>query len=256
MKGMFHLVVPALAGVSCLATSPTIAQSYDSGPRAGYYNSTPAYQPMPNYQTGRVIYVPAGLSFPATLSTSISTQAARPGDLVEASVTQSINLGDSVIPAGSMVIGQITDAKSGGFLGRSGMLGVKFNRLRTPNGVETPMSAHIVGGIGKYTQIGSQSGEFAGETWKNKVGQVALRGAIGAGTGAALGTAIGAIAARGHGSGIGRGAWSGTAIGGGVGVADSLLLRKGKNVNISSGQQMQLQLDAPMSLSSASFGAF
>ena len=198
---------------------------------------------------GRVVYAPAGLVMPVTLQTSISTQVAQSGDMIQASLAQSVNLGDSQIPAGSTLIGNITDAKAGGFLGRSGMLGIKFNRLRTPDGVETPISAHIVGGIGKYTDVGSDSSDqFKGETWKTKVGQGAIRGAVGAGTGAALGTAIGAIAGRG-GAGAGRGAWSGAAIGGGLGVAQSLIMRKGRDVTIPSGMAMQVQLDAPVSIS-------
>ncbi len=206
-----------------------------------------AYGQQP-VQRGRVCYAPAGLVIPAALDISISTQAAQSGDFVQASINQAVFLGDSQIPAGSKLIGQVTDAKGGGFLGRAGTLGIKFNRLRTPDGIETPITAHIQGGIGKYGDKGSdQSDVFRGETWKTKAGQAAIRGGIGAGAGAALGTAVGAIA--GGGRGVGRGAWSGTAIGAGVGVADSLLLRKGKDVVISSGQQIQVQLDAPMSIS-------
>ncbi len=205
--------------------------------------------PPASMQRGRVVYAPAGLVLPVTLNTSISTQVAQMGDFIQATLAQPVNLGDSTIPAGSVLIGQISEAKAGGFMGRSGMLGIKFNRLRTPDGVETPITAHIMGGIGKYTEVGSDDSDVVrGETWKNKVGQVALRGAIGAGTGAALGTAIGAIAGRG-GRGAGRGAWSGTAIGGGLGVADSLLLRKGRDVTIHSGLPMQVQLDAPVAIS-------
>lgn len=197
-------------------------------------------------QQGRVAYAPAGLVLPVSLKTSISTQAAQSGDLIEAGLTDSVNLGQSAIPAGTTLVGQVTDAKAGGFLGRSGMLGIKFTRLRMPDGSEVPISAHIVGGIGKYAESGEDT--FKGETWKTKVGQAAIRGGVGAGTGAALGTAVGAIAGRG-GYGAGRGAWSGAAIGGGVGVAQSLIMRKGKEVTIRSGTAMQVQLDAPASIS-------
>ena len=230
------------------------ASGYGGPPNGGYNGQANGYNGQANgygggqpMQRGRVVYAPAGLVIPVSLRTSISTQAAQSGDLIEAALDQPINLGESSIPSGSVLIGQITEAKAGGFLGRSGMLGIKFNRLRTPDGVETPMSAHIQGGVGKYAD-GNNNDTFHGETWKNKVGQAALRGAIGAGTGAALGTAVGAIAGRG-GRGAGRGAWSGTAIGGGLGVVDSLVLRKGKEVTIHSGTQMQVQLDAPMSVS-------
>jgi hypothetical protein len=210
-------------------------------------NTTPVYG-QPPMQRGRVIYAPQGLVIPASLDISISTQAAQSGDFIQASISQPVFLGDSQIPAGSKLIGQVTEAKGGGFLGRAGTLGIKFNRLRTPDGVETPITAHIQGGIGKYGDKGGDGSDvFKGETWKTKAGQAAIRGGIGAGAGAALGTAVGAIA--GGGRGVGRGAWSGTAIGAGVGVADSLFLRKGKDVVISSGSPIQVQLDAPMSIS-------
>lgn len=213
-----------------------------------YNRNTQQGYGQPPVQRGRVAYAPAGLVIPASLDISISTQAAQSGDFVQASVNQAVFLGDSQIPAGSKLIGQVTEARGGGFLGRAGTLGIKFNRLRTPDGIETPITAHIQGGIGKYGDKGGDGSDvFRGETWKTKAGQAAIRGGIGAGAGAALGTAVGAIA--GGGRGVGRGAWSGTAIGAGVGVADSLLLRKGKDVVISSGQQIQVQLDAPMSIS-------
>jgi hypothetical protein len=146
---------------------------------------------------------------------------------------------------GSVITGNITDAEAGRMLGRSGSLGIRFNSLRTPDGQQTPISAHLIGGIGKYTSAG-QDNTIKGETWTGKVVQAGVRGAVGAGTGAALGTAVGAIA--GGGRGAGRGAWSGTAIGAGVGVVDSLILRKGKDVQIPAGTAMQLQLDAPVSI--------
>lgn len=217
-------------------------------PPGGYPPPGGAYPPQGGYgapMRGRVAYAPAGLVITATLNTSIATQAAQAGDLVQATVSQSILLGDAQIPPGATLIGTVTEAKHGGFLGRAGTLGVKFNRLRTPDGVETPITAHIEGGIGKNKE--NANGEFAGETWKTKVGQGLIRGGIGAGLGAALGTGVGAIA--GGGRGAGRGAWSGTAIGGGVGVLDSLVLRKGKDVDIPSGQKVSVQLDAPVSIS-------
>jgi len=217
-------------------------------PQGGGYPPQGGAYPPQGYgapQRGRVAYAPAGLVLTATLNTSIATQAAQAGDLVQATVSQPIMLGDTQIPPGAILIGTVTEAKHGGFLGRAGTLGVKFNRLRTPEGVETPITAHIEGGIGKNKE--NANGQFAGETWKTKVGQGVIRGGIGAGLGAALGTGVGAIA--GGGRGAGRGAWSGTAIGAGVGVLDSVVLRKGKDVVIPSGQSVSVQLDAPVSIS-------
>ncbi len=216
------------------------------GPPPGPYQGPPgAYQQGgAGYRQGRVAYAPAGLTMQAMLTTSIDSQVARPGDVIQANLSQPIILGDTQIPTGSVLLGQVAEAKRGGYLGLSGKLEIQFNRLRTPDGVETPIVAHIVGGIGKYQDRGG--GQMVGETWKGKTVQAVGRGAVGAGLGAALGTAVGAIAGGGH--GVGRGAWSGTAIGGGLGVVDSMTLRKGKDVLIQSGTPIQVQLDAPISM--------
>jgi len=216
---------------------------------APYQQQAPYGQPQGGYRQGRITYAPAGLVIPISLSSGIATQVAKAGDLIQASVSQTVMLGDSTIPAGSTIVGTITEAKGGTYLGRAGSLDIKFNRLRTPDGTETPIAAHLIGGIGKYTGTGTDDTTIKGETWKTKLGQAAIRGGIGAGTGAALGTAVGAIA--GGGRGVGKGAWSGTAIGGTVGVAQSVLLRKGKDVLIPAGTAMQLQLDAPVTVAGA-----
>lgn len=259
LSGDYRASAPAAAAAPQAPAYPQQA-NYQAPPNnyqaPSNYAATPNYPQQQGYpqqgmRQGRVVYAPAGLTMNTTLSTSISTQVAQLGDMIQANISESVNLGEGSIPAGSVLIGQITEAKSGGFFGRSGMLGIKFNRLRTPDGAETPISAHIVGGIGKYTDIGGdQSDIMKGETLKTKLGQAAIRTAIGAGTGAALGTAVGAIAGR-SGRATGRGAWSGTAIGGGLGAVQSVTLRKGHDVKIPSGQRMQVQLDAPVSVSGA-----
>lgn len=241
-------------------------QGYQQTPRFGAqtgYNQNPAYNsgtnfnqgynpPPRGYRHGRVVFAPAGTVLNATLSTSISTQVAQPGDVIQANVSQAVMLGDSQIPVGSVLLGQVTDAKAGKRLGLSGKLGVQFNRLRTPDGIETPINASLVSGIGKYGE--NNSGTMVGETWKRKTAQGAIRGAAGAGLGAALGTAVGAIA--GGSRGAGRGAWSGTAIGGGVGLGSSLLLRKGRDVTIPSGTPIQVRLDAPVSIAGGGPGPY
>ncbi len=251
MNGDYVASAPAPISSPAPAASPS--PSYGSSQAAipdNNSNYQPAFQPgyqssMPAYKQGRIVYAPAGLVLPATLSTSISADVAKAGDLVQAQLSQAVILGDSQLPAGTVLIGNVTEATAGRMLGRSGELGLKFNRMRTPDGQEIPITAHLMGGIGKFNEVGGDTADtFKGETWKGKVVQAGLRGAIGAGTGAALGTAVGAIA--GGGRGVGKGAWSGTAIGAGVGVAQSLLLRKGKSVVVASGTPIQLQLDAPM----------
>ncbi len=286
MNTKVTLTVGLAAFAAVLMPASVFAQSYDipSTPGPGAYSAPTSGLPAAQ------CYVPAGMMLNASLQTSISTEAARPGDVIDAMLTQSVMTGNGQIPAGTVLEGHVTTARSGGFLGRSGELTVKFDHLRTPNGMSVPMSAHISGDLGKYK--GSASGStFHGEGAGTKVGQALLRTAVGAGAGAALGTAVGAIAGHGNptlqyrtsmmpysepmgmgmgmgmtpvsyyqnGSGAargaGRGAWSGAAIGGGVGLADSLLLRKGHNVVIQSGTQIQLLLDAPIQIDRGQYGA-
>jgi hypothetical protein len=201
----------------------------------------------PYYRQGRIVYIPAGMTIPVAIRSSISSENARTGDAIEGQIAQTVDLGDTAIPAGSVITGRVTEADAGQRLGKSGMLGMKFDTLRTPDGQTVPITAHIIGGIGKYQEVGSQSNVIKGEATSDKVKQALIRGGIGAGGGALLGTTIGAIAGGGHGAG--RGAIAGTVLGGAVGVAESLLYRKGNDVNVSSGQTVNLQLDAPASLS-------
>ena len=239
-------------GLKTALKNPSSVQNYVSqitggGNVASAGTTTTNAGSYPYYQQGRIVYIPAGMQIPIQITTAISSETARAGDKVEGQIAETVNLGDTSIPAGSTITGTITESTSGQRMGRSGLLGMKFDTLRTRDGQTTPITAHIVGGIGKYQEIGAQSGMVKGETTSNKVKQAAIRGAVGAGGGALLGLSIGAIAGRG-GRGAGRGAIAGTAIGGALGVAESLLYRKGSDVKVQSGQTLNLQLDAPASL--------
>ncbi|MCW5821863.1 MAG: hypothetical protein KIT34_03620 [Cyanobacteria bacterium TGS_CYA1] len=212
---------------------------YQGGAQTGYY------PPRPMYQTPNMPQAGAGVTLNVTLQTAISTQIARQGDLVQGVINQNINLGNGgFIPAGTMVTGTVTDSIAGRRLSRSGLLSISFNAIRLPSGQSIPITAHLVGDLGKYSNKGSGGNDvYRGEGWGAKAGQTLIRGGAGAGLGAALGTGVGAIAGGGHGAGMG--AWSGAAIGGGIGVAD-MLLRKGKDVLIPAGTSIQIQLDAPV----------
>ena len=197
----------------------------------------------PYYRQGRIVYIPSGMTMPIIISTVISSECAKVGDAVQASLASPINLGDAQIPANSILTGQVTNAVGSERMAHSGVLGLRFTTLHLSDGTDVPINAHIVGDLGKYHEVADKTDEFHGETTKQKAEDAAIRGAVGAGAGALVGTVIGAIAS--HGYGTGRGAWSGAALGGALGVADSLLLRKGANVKVESGQRLTLQLDAP-----------
>ena len=197
----------------------------------------------PFYKSGRIIYVPAGMMLPVSIRTGVSSESARPGDPIEATLAQPVILGDSELPAQTVLKGVVTDAAPGTGMSHSGALGLKFSSMQLPDGTCVPIQAHIVGSLGKYERRDGGGDTFRGESTNQKIEDAALRGAIGAGSGAILGTVVGAIA--GHGRGAGRGALAGLTIGSALGIADSVLLRKGSNVRIPSGQALNLQLDAP-----------
>jgi hypothetical protein len=195
-------------------------------------------------------YAPAGLVLPATLGSGVSTAVAQAGDPIHATLSQNIQLQGATIPAGSILSGQLTNVEASRHMGHSGHLGFKFNRLRTPDGSSYPINAHLISGLENYHTMGAPgSDQFRGDNGGTKLKAVGVRAAVGAGSGAILGTAIGGIA--GGGRGAGRGAWSGLIIGTGLGVADSLLLRKGREINLKSGSPLQLQLDSPVSVAAS-----
>lgn len=276
LGGFYVTTVDAASAKAAKTTPALLAQKWSNGIKASLKSSasvnsyvsqltgsgastatastaTTSAGSFPYYQQGRVVYIPAGMTIPVSLTSSISTETARAGDRIEAQIAETVNLGDTSIPAGSTVLGTITESTAGAKLGKSGMLGIKFTDLRTPGGQAVPISAHIVGGIGKYQSIGSQTNLVKGETTNAKIKQALVRGAIGAGGGAALGLSIGAIA--GSGRGAGRGVIAGTAIGGALGVAQSLLMRKGADVKVQQGETLNLQLDAPASLAVTQTGS-
>lgn len=222
---------------------------YQGGYPPAYQNGeyNPPYQDH-RFYSGRFVTASQGLMMPISLQTAISTQVAKAGDYIQAVINQNIPLnGGGYIPSGTQVVGSVSESEAGRRLSRSGDLSIQFNSLRMPNGTTIPISAHLVGGIGKYKNKGTGTDDrFRGEGWEAKLGQGLLRGGLGAGMGAGLGTAVGAIAGDGYGAG--RGAWSGAAIGGGLGAAD-MLLRKGRDVIIPSGTSMQIQLDDQVTIS-------
>jgi hypothetical protein len=226
-----------------------IAMLTGSGRGAQPGTTTSQSGSFPFYKSGHLIYVPAGMMLPVSVRNGISSETARPGDPVEATLTQPIVLGDTELPAQTILTGTITDAAPGTGMSHSGALGLKFTNMQLPDGSSVPITAHIAGKLGNYERREGAVDTFRGETTEQKIEQAALRGAIGAGGGALMGTVIGAIAGRG--SGAGRGALAGLTIGTALGVADSLLLRKGSNVRLEAGQPLNLQLDAPAQISAS-----
>lgn len=238
------------------AQIPTSPPTF-SNPPAGTgmspnYNATaqpPQYNPYgapANYLQGGVAVVAAGTKFRAQLKTTLDSASSRPGEQVEATINEPIYVnGSPVIPAGSRLIGSVTDAVSAKRFraGANGKIDLRFTAIETPDGRRFPLSASVDG-------VRLSGGSAAG-----RVGKGVAATAIGAGSGALLGTAIGAIVGsqgggRSVGQAIGMGALMGTAIGGGVGAVGGVV-RKGSEVKLNAGMSLPLQLDSTLQVTSA-----
>jgi hypothetical protein len=85
----------------------------------------------------RNLYVPAGFTFPITLTTAISSDTAKVGDRVEATIDRDVPMGYYVIASGSLLIGEIIESQNNDF-------GIRFTSLRTPNGTVVPINAIVM----------------------------------------------------------------------------------------------------------------
>ena len=179
---------------------------------------------------GKTVVAPQGSRLYITLAISLNSGTNRVGDLVNGTVSSPIIIGsDTAVPAGSQVTGEVSSSVPAERFkaGKGGFLSIRFTSLETPDGKRYPI----------FTSVYSIGSETGGSRLAKGVGKTA----IGAGAGALLGTAIGAIA----GGMPGRGAWSGAAIGGGVGAAGALI-SKGSEARLYSGAQISVFLQQPL----------
>lgn len=142
------------------------------------------------------VTVPAGTTLDVELLETVSSQTSQVGDSVRARVSGSVHEdGVNAIPAGSEVIGVVSDAQALRRVGGRARLAIDFTELVLPSGQTVPISA-------SYSQIGkSETGKDAAtigagaavggvlgkQIEKDRRGTV-----IGAIVGAAAGTAIAA----------------------------------------------------------------
>lgn len=185
---------------------------------------------------GRVATVPAETKFTGTLSSGLlSSELNKVGDEIKLTVDQPLMSSDNrvIIPAGSQIVGKVTQVEAAGRTGKPGTMDIAFNEIMTPDGQ-------------RYTIQGSvatEDGMLHGDTTKGRILKSVGATAVGAGLGAALGTAMGPLS----GGKVGKGAVYGTAVGAGAGAL-AAAARKGKEVAISSGDKLEIKLDQPITV--------
>jgi len=186
------------------------------------------------------IVVPSGTRLPLVLHNSITTRNAMPGDPLYLETTFPILVNDRiVIPAGTFVQGEITEAKRAA-KGKGGAeVRVRLTSLVLPNGYTAKFDA-------VPTNAGTGGSEYSD---KNKEGQItndrdkaADAGTVIKTTGAGAG--IGAIAKGVEGAGVGA------AVGATVGLAAVFSMR-GPDAELPRGSTLDVMLDRPLYLDAA-----
>lgn len=177
------------------------------------------------------IEMPAGTHIPLVLHNAISTRSTQPGDPVyfETSFPVMLN-GKIIVPAGSWVSGEVTEAKRPGRVKGRAELMIRLKTLILPNAyvVSLTASPSNVGTGGNETT--SKEGKVTGDSDKTSdAGTVMKTTAAGAG--------IGALAGR-----SAKGAGIGAGIGAATGLA-AVLLSRGPEAELPRGTTLDAVLD-------------
>jgi hypothetical protein len=225
-RSPLSLVVACVLAVG--ATLPVVAQTYNG-----------------QQLQGRVTYVPSGTALDAVLTSAIDSAVTRPGDLFSAKLYAPLYLGtDLVLPANTVLEGQVADAGKAGITGKNGMLTMRIVGATTPDGTRYPLSAIVTANQPVESKIHEdKQGNLKGRSTKASVASGVARTAAWTAGGTILGICFAPIVA----GSVGAGAIAGVATGGAVGLGSNIW-RKGKDVKIPSNTRMQFALDQPMSL--------
>lgn len=190
---------------------------------------------------GRVVTVPAGIQFPAAVSTPISSQYLTMGQTVAVTLCSDFYYNNTLIaPAGSTVLGtvtQVTKAKHGTI---NGSLRLRFTEITTPFGTRIPISA----GIRTEDGTGILKGGTKMDTAKEYAKDI--------GVGSAVGALGGLVASAISGGSIGKGTAIMTGVGAGAGLAKSVW-DKGQDVVIPANSTIQLQIDQPITVNPSGY---
>jgi hypothetical protein len=166
------------------------------------------------------VTVPAGTTLPLALTSGVSSDSSVVEDSVTAELTRSISVdGREVLPAGTRLVGSVTEVDGSGRVRGRAMIAFRFTSLRTGDDqydVQTRLVSHLAP---------ATKGEDA-----TKIG-------IGAGAGAVIGGIIGGK----------DGAAKGAAVGGGAGTG-VVLATKGQEVRLGSGADATTELTAPLTV--------
>ena len=176
--------------------------------------------PAPRVPQWREITLPAGTALPLQMTSTISSESAQVEAPVSARFSNAVVInGDTVIPAGAVVTGTVTDVERSGRVKGRAHIAFAFNEVRMNSGRE---------------DIRTDPVNFEAEATK---GEDATKVGVGAVGGAILGGILGGK------KGAGKGAVAGAAAGTGVVAAT-----RGKEVTVAEGTNVTATLAQPLTL--------
>jgi hypothetical protein len=186
-----------------------------------------------------LIVVPAGTKLPLVLHNAVSTRNAHPGDPVYLETTFPIVQDDKIlVPAGSYVQGEITEAVRPGRVKGTGEMRIRLTSMILPNGYTVRFDAIPANAGTGGNETTGKEGEIKGDTNKGSdAGTVLKTTAAGAG--------IGGLATR-----TGKGAGIGAGVGAAAGLA-AILLSRGPEIDLPRGTTLDAVLDRPLNLDPA-----
>ncbi len=170
----------------------------------------------------REITLPAGTRLPVVLDTSVASNTSRPEQPITGHITRDVVIDRAVaVPAGSEVLGIVTDARRSGRVKGLAHIGIRFTTL-------------IPKGSGERYRIQTSAIGRTAPATKTK-------DAIEIGAPAAGGAIVGGL------MGGKKGALVGTAVGGGAGTA-VVLSTRGKETGFARGTALSVRLVEPIAV--------
>jgi hypothetical protein len=215
-------MVGAALGIGCggHGSSSESASAAAPAPAEGGAGSAAKPAAAAAVPTYREITLPAGTTLALDLKTAVGSDTSQVEDAVRATLRRAVAMkGTQVLPAGTEVVGAVTQAERSGRVKGRARVAFRFTSLNYD---------------GERYDIRTESIARVAEATK---GEDAKKVAIGAGAGAAIGALLGG----------GSGAAKGAAIGG-AGGTGVVLATRGKEVRLGAGADVNTKLTAPLTV--------
>ena len=218
VKNLASVVAVAAVCAACGGGQPAENVEAAAGAPAASEAAAPAKAPAkPAF---REVTLPAGTTLRLRLQSAIASDSSRVEDAVRAELREAVSAnGATVLPAGTAVVGNVTDVERSGRVKGRARLAYRFNSL-THDGE-------------RYDVVTAPLSHEAEAT----KGEDATKIAVGAGAGAVVGALLGG----------GDGAAKGAAIGG-AGGTGVVLATRGQEVRLGPGAAVTTRLTAPLTV--------